>query len=348
VPKSARLTAAERNALRRLAGECRDLGDDAHAWRRHLYAGLARLCDGDLALGGEKTLPHGAGGRKPQHFGDTAWGWQNGFDSQGWINAVHAFLVDPEYSPSEMSYLRRFHRDEGIALTRCDVFPDRNWYDSPNFEFVHRIIGVDQTLWCYHTIPDAGGAINGIILSRAQGRRDFDARGKSAVRLGHALVAPLIGRELARYSDPAPSALPFRTRQVLRCLLEGDGDKQVATRLGISRYTVNEHTKAIYRHFGVASRSDLLARWVRRRWDDRSFETRAADLPPRVQQVLRSFLEGDSDDQTAKKLGLSRYTVNQYAKTIYTHFGITSRPELLARWIANDWGGRFAWADEGV
>jgi DNA-binding CsgD family transcriptional regulator len=63
---------------------------------------------------------------------------------------------------------------------------------------------------------------------------------------------------------PSPFELAPRVRQVLRCLLEGDGDKQIARRLGISPYTVNQYTKVIYRHFRVASRAELLALWIRR------------------------------------------------------------------------------------
>ena len=86
------------------------------------------------------------------------------------------------------------------------------------------------------------------------------------VQEAHAVLAPLIGGPLARFAEPSPAELPPRSRQVLWCLLEGDSDKQVATRLGISRLTVNAHTKAIYRHFGVRGRAELLARWIRRGW----------------------------------------------------------------------------------
>ena len=83
------------------------------------------------------------------------------------------------------------------------------------------------------------------------------------------MLAPLVGGPLAWFAEPQPSQLPPRVRQVLRCLLEGDGDKQAAARLGISPHTVNVHTKAIFRHFGVQSRAELLARWVRRGWGGR-------------------------------------------------------------------------------
>ena len=56
-------------------------------------------------------------------------------------------------------------------------------------------------------------------------------------------------------------------------------------------------------------------------------------------------LEGDTDKQAAARLGLTRHTVNQYAKLLFRHFGVRSRAELLARWVRRGWGGRFAWAD---
>ena len=51
-----------------------------------------------------------------------------------------------------------------------------------------------------------------------------------------------------------------RQRQTLRRLLAGDSEKQVAINLGVSRHTVHVYVKALYRHFEVASRGELLAR----------------------------------------------------------------------------------------
>ena len=68
-------------------------------------------------------------------------------------------------------------------------------------------------------------------------------------------------------------------------------------------------------------------------------------MTPRVRQVLQCLLEGDSDKQIACRLSISRFTVNQYTKIIYGHFGVQSRTELLARWVRRGWGGRFPWAE---
>lgn len=90
------------------------------------------------------------------------------------------------------------------------------------------------------------------------------ARDRLLVEEAQRLVTPLIGGPLARFTDPNPRDLAPRVRQVLACLLEGDSDKQIGVRLGLSIYTVNQYTKTIYLHFSVNSRAELLARWIRR------------------------------------------------------------------------------------
>jgi DNA-binding CsgD family transcriptional regulator len=60
------------------------------------------------------------------------------------------------------------------------------------------------------------------------------------------------------------SGLSPRKREVLHCLLDGDGEKQVALRLGIHPATVHDHVKRLYHHFGVSSRAELLAYFLRR------------------------------------------------------------------------------------
>ena len=56
-------------------------------------------------------------------------------------------------------------------------------------------------------------------------------------------------------------------------------------------------------------------------------------LPPRVRQTLHCLLEGDSERQAARRLGLSQETVHQYIKHIYQHYGVRTRAELLTHWL---------------
>ncbi len=46
-------------------------------------------------------------------------------------------------------------------------------------------------------------------------------------------------------------------------MVNGDNEKQIAMRLGISRNTVHEHTRRLYVRYGVSSRSELLIKVAR-------------------------------------------------------------------------------------
>ncbi|MBA4067977.1 MAG: hypothetical protein C0501_30595 [Isosphaera sp.] len=207
-----------------------------------------------------------AAGGPPRDLGTAEWGWENGFDRAGWDRAVADLGRDPAASIELTGYFARGGQTAGTCLSRTDYIPDRDWYRSDKYQACYVTIGIDMTLLCFRGVPGAAGEFTGLLLSRARGRPDFSARDRAVLAEAHTAVGPLVGGPLARFADPSPAALPPRVRQVLRCLLEGDGDKQVANRLGISAYTVNQYVKVIFAHFGVQSRTELLARWVRRGW----------------------------------------------------------------------------------
>lgn len=52
-------------------------------------------------------------------------------------------------------------------------------------------------------------------------------------------------------------------RQTLNFLLRGDSEKQIARKMRISPHTVHVYVKSLYKRFGVCSRGELLAKWVR-------------------------------------------------------------------------------------
>lgn len=66
-------------------------------------------------------------------------------------------------------------------------------------------------------------------------------------------------------TDPSPAqGLPRRLAQTFERLLAGDSEKQVAARLGLSPHTIHVYVKALYKHFNVTTRAELLARYIRR------------------------------------------------------------------------------------
>jgi len=266
VSKSALLRLSDVRSLYLLAGECHDLGDDPNEWRRHFSAKLAHLVGADLVFAGELR---GMQGGRPGDIGNVAWGLDTGFNVAGWLRALEYLSYDPAYSIMMNNYIEHFRAADGVARRRTDLMPDSKWYESLDFQEVYRTVGGDQTIFCFRSIPEAPDEVNGAVLTRGLKRRDFSLRDREVVQEGLSIIAPLVGGALARYSEPSPGDLSLRARQVLRCLLEGDGDKQIAKRLRISPHTVNEYTKTIYRHFGVKGRVELMARWIRRRWGSR-------------------------------------------------------------------------------
>lgn len=59
--------------------------------------------------------------------------------------------------------------------------------------------------------------------------------------------------------------LSDREREVLARLMSGDNEKQAAIHLKISRHTVHDHVKQLYRRLEVSSRGELLSLFVTRR-----------------------------------------------------------------------------------
>ncbi len=258
------LRVADVRAVFGLIGECRELGDDPVRWRRHLLVGLGRMTGGGFCVAAEI-----GDGTQPSRYdiGTVDLGADNGFNRTYWLASLAEFVTDAFFNPLMNAYFDR--ASLGVVLPRVELVPDREWYSSFYYQGVHRTLGADAPLICIRPIPNSRDDYCGLYLLRALKERDYNGRQRAIAAEAMALVTPLIGGPLARFHEPAAADLTPRLRQVLRRLLEGDSDKQIAARLRISPYTVNQYTKAVYRHFGVSARSELLARWVRRGWGGR-------------------------------------------------------------------------------
>jgi DNA-binding CsgD family transcriptional regulator len=263
------ITPSEVSDIVRLIGECRELGDDAVRWRQHFFAGLARLVGADLVLGGEMG---GCLGGELTSPGTTAWGFEQGFNVAGWELLMEWFAQDPFIPITFREFIGEMRKVQAANMTvaRQQLISDHQWYRSPDYQDAVRTMGTDAMQHSFCQLPGTDNEFSGFLIHREAGRRQFDEHEVALVDIAHREVARLIGGALTRWDEPAPSSLPARMRQVLRCLLEGDGDKHVASRLNLSAHTVNYYTKQIYRHFGVTSRSELLARWLRRGWSNQA------------------------------------------------------------------------------
>ena len=82
---------------------------------------------------------------------------------------------------------------------------------------------------------------------------------------GHAHANGDGGDAAAQTVDAVLNAqrLSRRMEQTLRSLLGGAGEKQIAAKLGLSHHTVRVYVEALYKKYGMCSRGELLARWVK-------------------------------------------------------------------------------------
>jgi DNA-binding CsgD family transcriptional regulator len=263
VSKSRQLRLGDVRAALRLVGECRDLGYDHGRWAPHMLAGLCRLLGARAGNGGEIRLVRSHGSLEGAGYFDAGFAPGEGALYLEFLNTrglyrhpgttAYAAWRAAAPRPGRMS-----------TKTRRQVVPDPEWYGSAFYNECHRVIRIDHCLGSVRELAP-GGLYHGFNLYRATGEPDFSGRQQRLLHLFHAELGRLIGPVLVSPTDPSsPTRLPPRVRETLSCLMEGDGEKQAAARMGLSVPTVHQYVTALYRHYRVASRAELLTRVLRR------------------------------------------------------------------------------------
>lgn len=262
-----RLRLADLRRVHHVIDECRERGDDAAIWLSHLAGRIIDLCDADTIGAGQIA---GIRAGRIASIGLVDAGFERGFERGGWLNGLGQWIVDPYYSSVMNEAYRQVVAGPDTAIsTAHTVLGSDPWHESMLYQDVNRPMGCDAQLFCMFRIDTGPDDTQTLVLNRRQGEGDFSEREQELMRYLGTELAPLIGGALAGFREIRPSELPPRQRQVLACLLEGDSDKQIALRLTLSPYTVNQYIKSIYRYFGVGTRAELLARWIRRGWGNR-------------------------------------------------------------------------------
>ncbi|WP_245772699.1 LuxR C-terminal-related transcriptional regulator [Myxococcus fulvus] len=245
------------HALVRLLNEAHELPPAAELRSRHLLRGICRILEAEA----------GACVLEP----DFRPGARRGFAAlvlEGWDGQAVAALDALRRLGSGCNPAIRSLRERGasapegiVTATRRELVEDRTWYGAPYVDRYLRPTGLDDSLYSSRWSGTTGAA-RGIGIYRARNARPFDVADRELLHLFHTECGAMLEpRAPPRSAPPAPALSP-RERQTLTLLLQGLGDKQIAARLGISRFTVNQYTKVLYRHFGVQSRAALIARML--------------------------------------------------------------------------------------
>jgi DNA-binding CsgD family transcriptional regulator len=255
--KSRRLRLQDVRRAFRLVGDCRDLGDDSSAWRLRSFEGLMGLIGARVAIGGEFGWQH-----DPRRPIGVVQSLDAGFEPH---EHAHFAGVMREGDASSHPVTAPLHRLSGrvITRTRRQLVDDATWYRSAFFNEHVKPIRIDHCVNSLCELP-AAGTFNLIGLHRAPGERDFSGRERRLLHLFHGELGLLVGTPLVAAGAGDLAGLSPRLRQTLDCLLDGDAEKRVAARLGLSLPTVHQYVTMLYRRFGVASRAELMARFIRR------------------------------------------------------------------------------------
>ena len=241
----------------RLIGDCRDLGSDPGLWFPRMLEGLCRIFGAATATGGEGW------GARPHRPLQPVSAFQFGLQGRHYERFLdYLRTIGPGGDPTYQRLLDVPGRL--VTRTRRQLLSDGEWYRTVVFNDFLRPTHIDHFLASMGQ-GAAEGAISAIHLDRATGDRDFSPREQRLLNFFHDEIGRLIGRALVSATEPSPERLPPRLRQTLACLLEGDSEKQVAARLGLSPTTTHQYVTALYRRFGVRSRAQLLAHVMRRR-----------------------------------------------------------------------------------
>jgi DNA-binding CsgD family transcriptional regulator len=241
----------------RLIGECRDLGSEPALWQTRMFAGLCQLVGAPWGSGGEGFWAQPPHPIQPLSFFDV------GLDD----NCHERFMAYArEVGPQGDPVYHALQKLPGRILTRTlsTLLPHTVWSRSPVFNDYYRPAGINHGLFSVCLVPHQHGAASVINLDRPYGERDFSPGEVRLLAFFHEELGRLVGRQLVSATEPTREKLSPRLRQTLACLLEGDSEKQVAARLGLSPTTVHEYVTALHRRFGVRSRGELLAYVLRR------------------------------------------------------------------------------------
>ena len=259
--KSERIRLRDVRAVYRLLGECCELGPDPLLWRTHMLERLSRILGAQIAICGT-VIPSKNGSTwrlVPETFIDSGWAREGDRDLYlKWLQEA-----PPDFDPL-LAYMADMvpRQRRSMVCRRRDFFRDGQWYQSALYNDFYRPTRLDDELQSFIWHPRSQ-LIDGLSFIRSVDAGPFAGRQWKLLRLFHREMCRFLGTKLAQSTGPSVAALSPRLRQVLTDLLEGDNEKQIATRLGISRHTVHEHVKRLHNYFGVSSRGELLSHCCR-------------------------------------------------------------------------------------
>jgi DNA-binding CsgD family transcriptional regulator len=240
-----------------LLGECTELWDDPEAWQNHLSDGAERLIGGCTTAFKVLRLEEG----EPV-FDEAMLSPQSDLQMRAQFAQC---LADGAHRdmPALATLMPFAFRTGEVSFRYSDLTGGlRAFHDSHFYDRYLRCLRVGDALAANNVQPT--GHVVSVWVMRERHERPFSEGEESTLAFLNALLSRLVGTRLATRSQAARPKLSPRLRQTLDALLQGDGEKQIAALFGLQRSTVHGYVRELYRHYGVRSRAELMARFVKR------------------------------------------------------------------------------------
>jgi len=172
------------------------------------------------------------------------------------MDAVRHSYMDPH----TVALANRFGQNR--CHLREELVSDREWKQDRIYREVLTPLGIDHRLMC--ASATAARAESYLIFDRENGR-GFGTRERDLLTF-FLRGSALLHRELLQAYGLLGASQPLspREREVLRLLLTGASEREMAQALRLTPATTHQYVVAVLRKFGAHSRAELMAQWLRR------------------------------------------------------------------------------------
>lgn len=175
----------------------------------------------------------------------------------GWIQMNHHRSARPPDHPALVAEVKK---GKHFTRSRDQLVDDKIWYAHETVKRYRLERGIDHSMHSIFPLEEPG-VFSGVGLYRFTGKPAFTDRERRLAHIILSEVAWLHHAGFPRDRGAGVEELSSRQREVLVLLLEGRTREEIARLLGISRHTANDHTKVVYRQFGVGSQLALIRRF---------------------------------------------------------------------------------------
>jgi DNA-binding CsgD family transcriptional regulator len=174
------------------------------------------------------------------------------------LDAWERYLASGDFSDNPLAspFVRIVHRS--YVRTRLQWCSDHTWYNSSYFNEFRRPIRSDHLMNCNIALPGMGAA-SLTSFTRALGDKPYSRQDALVAGLFHNELRRIWRKPFGASAGEARLVWTPRQQQILTLMIAGDAEKQIAVRLRLSRHTVHNYIRAMYRKIGVGSRAELLA-----------------------------------------------------------------------------------------